>query len=313
MPPLVAEKNYLEVRVYAKNANGIIIGVQGSIDMLARHFVWVDRQRIAFRREGAGPAMLMVHGITTYSFMWEGMMRPLSKRFDVLAPDLLGCGESDKPMQSDYSIAAQAELMIKFLDAMEIPNVHLVCHDIGGGVGQILAIKHPERVRSLTLINSVAYDYWPVQPIVTLRIPILRQIALATLDAGLFKAIVKHGFYHKELVTDELMEHFRRPLLTLGGREGFLRLAKCLDSSQLMDISDRLKQLQMPVLIIRGETDAYLKPIISERLHSDIPNSVLKKLSTAGHFTPMDEPDMVAEMLSEFIKASDSQKASTPA
>jgi pimeloyl-ACP methyl ester carboxylesterase len=259
--------------------------------------------RIAYRREGGGEPMVLIHGITTYSFLWRKMMPFLSREYDVMAPDLLGCGDSSKPLEADHSIAAQADLVLELMDSLGIGRAHLVGHDIGGGVAQIMAVREPERFLSLAFINSVAYDYWPVQPIITMRIPILRIIAMAALDMGVFRKIVERAFYHRGEVTDELMKAFQQPLGTPEGRRGFLNLAAGLDNSQLMSIADDLPSLPMPVLIVRGEADIFLKPYISERLHREIKGSRYETIATAGHFSPLDEPRKVADLVLESIKA----------
>lgn len=252
---------------------------------------------IAFRREGQGEPMLLVHGITSYSFLWKDMIPLLAEDFDVVAVDLLGCGDSDKPKDVDYSLAAQAEILGRLMDILGLEKTHLVGQDIGGGIVQIMAVNAPERFHTLSLINSVGYDYWPVQPIISMRIPLIRHIAMAALDMGIFRALIDRGFYHREKVDEDMMQLFWRPLRTLEGRKGFLHLAMCLDNSQVMRIVDRLHGLELPTLIVRGEADIYLKPVISERLHSGIRNSRLETIKTAGHFTPLDEPEITAGLL----------------
>ena len=264
-------------------------------------FIDIDGFRIGYHRSGKGEPMLLVHGITTYSFIWRQLIPSLSKQFDLIAPDLLGCGKSDKPTGVSYSIRAQAEILIKLLTKLNIEKVHLVAHDIGGGVAQIMAVTHPERIHTLTLINSIGYDYWPVQPIITMRTPVIRQLAMAIMDFGMLTSLVRRGIYHKERVTDELMDLFRSPLKTKEGRRGFLILAKSLDNLHLMAIEDKLKNMELPVLIIRGEDDVYLSPAISERLRRDIKGSRLVRIEAGGHFIQEDEPEQLIEAITSFI------------
>jgi pimeloyl-ACP methyl ester carboxylesterase len=260
----------------------------------------VGKYKIAYRRAGSGVPMLLVHGITTYSFIWRNLIPRRKDNFDVIAVDLLGCGESDKPPGVDYSISAQADLLIEFMDSLGIQTFHLVAHDIGGGVAQIISVRAKERVLDLALINSIAYDFWPVQPIISMRIPILRQFAMAALDFGVFKILVKRGVFNKKLVTDELMALYFKPLKNKSGRMGFLQLAKSLDNRHLMSIADDLKKLSIPVLIIRGEEDAYLTPEISERLHNEIPGAEYVKLSEAGHYIMEDKPEEIIKLINDF-------------
>lgn len=267
---------------------------------MGARFIEIDGIRIAYHRHGAGAPMLLVHGITTYSFLWRDMSPELSKSYDVIMPDLIGCGESAKPEGADYSIAAQAGMLIKLMDALAVRSFHLVTHDIGCGVGQIMAVRNPGRIKSLVMMNPIGYDYWPVQPIITMRIPILRQLAMAAMDMGLLRSIIKLGVFHKQRVTDELMEQFWKPLRGKYGRDGFLRLAKALDNRQLMEIAEALKGLQMPVLVMRGDADPFLGSMISERLAADIPGARLMKIPTAGHFMQIDEPELVTRLVLDF-------------
>ncbi len=272
--------------------------------MKGKKFANVDGHNIAYSIEGEGAPILLVHGITTYSFIWRNMIPDLAKEFKVIAVDLLGCGDTEKPPDADYSISAQADLLAKFPDVLGIERVHLVSHDIGGGIGQIFAVRYPDKALTLTVINTVGYDYWPVQPITSMRIPILREIGMAALDHGFLKLLVRRGVYHKERVTDELMQLFRAPLKTREGRQGFLRLAKCLNNRNLMDIADDIKDIKTPTLIIRGDKDPYLSPEISERLHKDIKGSKLIIVHSGSHFIQEDEPELLTNYILDFIKKS---------
>lgn len=265
------------------------------------NFIDINGNRIAYHRQGQGELMLLVHGITTYSFIWRNMVPLLSEQYDVISVDLLGCGESDKPTGADYSIASQALILKELLTKLGIHKVRLVCHDIGGGIGQIMAVRYPELISSLVLINTVGYDYWPVQPIITMRIPIIRQFAMAVLDLGILKTIIRRGIYHKERLTDELTALFIKPLKTREGRHGFLLLAKCLNNKNLIDIADMLPNIKFPVLIIRGDADPYLGPHISDRLHKEIRGSQLELIKTGGHFIQEDEPDLLVNLIHHFI------------
>lgn len=256
---------------------------------------------IAYSRTGTGETVLLVHGITTYSFIWRKIIPLLIGKFEVIAVDLLGCGESDKPLDTSYSIKRHSEILREMMQKLGVQRLHLVGHDVGGGVAQIFAVMYPEMLRTLTLINSVAYDFWPVQPIIAMRTPIVRQFAMATLDLGAFRLIVRHGLYHKHKLTDELMQYFWKPMQTSLGRKAFLHFAKCLDNRNLMDIADALRTLPMPVLIVRGDGDPYLGSEISERLHQEIPGSKLLRIATGSHYIQEDEPErVVTAMLDAF-------------
>lgn len=245
--------------------------------------------------------MLLIHGITTYSFIWDNLIQGLASSFGLIVPDMLGCGESDKS-PDDLSPEAQARMLVGLMDKLEIESAHVVTHDIGGAVGQIMAVRYPGRVRTLAMLNTVGYDYWPVQPIVTFRVPILRQLAMAAINRSIFKKIVERGVYYKERVTDQLMDEFFHPLESSEGRQGFLKLAGSLSNRQLMDIKEEIHAIPMPVMIVRGDADPYLTSDISERLHANIRGSRLERIETAGHFIQIDEPDWVVGLILDFCR-----------
>jgi len=269
--------------------------------MTGAQFLDVEGHKIAYHRAGRGEAVFLVHGITTYSFVWEYVFDQLSAHFDVVALDLLGCGESDKPLTVSYSINHHAEIIKAAADTLGILKFHFVGHDIGGGIAQVFAVRYPGYLFDATIINGVAYDFWPVQPIIAMRTPIIRQMALATLDFGTFKLIVKRGVVNKENVTDKVMEQFWMPMRTKEGRKAFLHFAESLDNSHLTGISDQLRTLQLPVHIIRGDGDVYLSAAIAERLHHEIPGSTLTRFPRSGHFIFYDEVGPMTEAIRTFF------------
>ncbi len=263
----------------------------------------IQGNSIAYSRNGKGETIIFVHGITTYSFIWNTITPLFTDNYDVICFDLLGCGDSDIPLNQDFSLKRQSTIIKDFCDQLRIKKFHLVAHDVGGGIGQIFAVNYPELLYDLTLINSVAYNFWPVQPIVAMRTPIIRQIAMASLDLGMFELIVKRGLYHKSKLTNTLMELFWKPMRSKIGRKGFLHFAKCLDNKNLTSIENELRKLVTSTLIIRGEADVYLSASISEKLHADLANSQLVKIATGGHFLQIDEPEKISLIINNFYKS----------
>jgi pimeloyl-ACP methyl ester carboxylesterase len=262
----------------------------------------VSGHNLAYYSEGVGETVLLIHGITTYSFLWRNIVPLLRDNYNVVAVDLLGCGESDKPLDVAYSIKHHSELIKEFITRLNIKKMHMVGHDVGGGIGQIFAVNYPDLLLDLTLINTVAYDFWPVQPILALRTPIIRQLVMATLDLGTFKLIVKRGIFHKEKATQELMDYFWKPMKSKAGRKSFVHFAKCLNNQHLLEIAEDLRRLEVPVLIIRGDADPFLSSAISKKLNKEIPGSELVRIPTGGHFIQEDEPQMIVEEMTRFFK-----------
>jgi pimeloyl-ACP methyl ester carboxylesterase len=267
----------------------------------------VAGERVAYRQWGdpdQREVVVLLHGITTYSFIWRQVAPRLLDRYRVIAPDLLGCGDSSMSPIPDVSVRGHAHSMLALLDALELApptRIHLVGHDIGGGAAQIMVVAQPERFVDLTLINTVAYDYWPVQPITAMRAPFIRHLMIAALDGVAFTAVVRRGLHYPERATPALMSLFRSPLRSRLGRAAFLRFAKSLDNRQLLAIADDLARLSLPTLIVRGASDRYLSARAAEQLQREIPDSRLEVCATGGHFIQEDEPDWIADRLLAFF------------
>ncbi|NQV30750.1 MAG: alpha/beta hydrolase [Candidatus Marinimicrobia bacterium] len=268
--------------------------------------VEIDEYKIVYDQMlGEGSTIVLVHGITTYRFIWRNLFPFFPENCRVVALDLLGCGDSDKPLDVSYSVKAHSARLKKFVDKLGIKKFHLVGHDVGGGVSQIFAVNHHELLVSLTLLNSVAYDFWPVQPISAMRTPIIRQLAVATLDLGMLKVIVNRGLFDHSKLTDDLLEKFSHPLKTKAGRKAFLHFARCLDNNNLLEIEAELTELPVPTLIIRGAADPYLSEKISHRLKAGIPNSMLEILERGSHFIQEDLPLELVKLISERFLSND--------
>ncbi len=256
---------------------------------------------MVYYRAGVGEPVLLVHGITTYSFIWRNLFHELARNHDVIAVDLLGCGNSDMPLDVPFAVSDHAGYLLEFVRDLQLPRFHLVGHDLGGGIGQIFAVRNPAMLLDLALLNTVAYDFWPVQPITAMRTPIVRQLLMATLDKGMFRLVVKRGVHRQERVTEELMEYFLAPFATQEGRKAFLHFARCLDNHNLMSIADDLRRLPLPVLVLRGRDDPYLSQDIALKLDRELPDSRLVELPGAGHFFQEDVPELILAELTGFF------------
>jgi pimeloyl-ACP methyl ester carboxylesterase len=113
----------------------------------------LNGERVAYRIAGKGPVLLLVHGMAGSSETWRHVMPALAERFTVLAPDLLGQGESDKP-RGDYSLGAQANMLRDLLDALGHKRATIIGQSLGGGVAMQFAYQFPERCERLVLVNS---------------------------------------------------------------------------------------------------------------------------------------------------------------
>jgi 2-hydroxymuconate-semialdehyde hydrolase len=252
-----------------------------------------DGVELAVRRAGSGPPVLLLHGIPTSSRLWDGVGADLAGDHDVVAPDLLGYGESGKPPDRDVSMAAQAELMPKLLDELGVQRAVLVGHDLGGAVAQRMVVGTPERAAGLVLIDSVSFDSWPI-----LRMRVLRTVMppfarrwprhwFGWFDRSLRPYVPKGA--GREALSASLGAWSANP----AGAEAFMRNARAMDPRITEEVAPRLAGVGVPAHVVWGRKDPFQKVRWAAKLRDAIPGATLTVLD-GGHFLPWDAPADVA-------------------
>lgn len=278
-----------------------------SIPARKGQFVRIGPYRLSMRRSGHGPSVVLLHGIPTNSYLWRNVAPSLeSAGLEVITFDLLGYGDSDKPYDADLGVAAQARFIVDALDAIGWSHGHIVGHDIGGGVAQIVAIANPNTVAGLVLIDTIAYDSFPEPGIARLKEPVWDGI-LGAPDFDLKKGIAKglaRGMVHTDRVTPALIDAYERPFQGVEGRKAYLRAARSLRTEELASRMAAVEALDTPTLIAWGAQDAFQPVAYGQRLAMAMPKAKLEIVTDAGHFLPEDAPERLSELIGTFVKQS---------
>jgi len=250
---------------------------------------------------GGSPPVLLIHGIPTSSLLWRGVLPELARDRRVVAPDLLNYGRSDKPARADVSIAAQARLMVGLLDALGIRRADVVSHDIGGGVAQILAVRHPERVRRLVLSNAVCFDSWPIPEFEPLQEPgAEEQMPLDEL-IKMLREFLPQGVHDAKALTPEAVEIILEPWSSEEGKRALFRNLRRLNPEYTRAIAGELAELPHETLVLWGREDAFQKPRYAERLRDAIPRAELVWIDAAAHWIMEEKPREVAKAVRGFL------------
>jgi pimeloyl-ACP methyl ester carboxylesterase len=228
-------------------------------------FADIDGVRIHYQEKGAGEALVLLHGYTASTFAWKDVFDPLSRQFHVIAVDLKGFGFSGKP-DGDYTRRAQGELVIKLLDHLRIDRAILCGNSMGGEVSMNAAVRHPDRVSALILVDSAGVTVsgggsttpgvaqWPVIG------PALMSLALYS--DSMVRDGLRQCFYDKSIVTDEQVAAYYRPLKTREGQHAAY-LAKA--QGAINPIEPEIGRISQPTLIIWGAGDELI-PLAGSRL-----------------------------------------------
>jgi pimeloyl-ACP methyl ester carboxylesterase len=252
-----------------------------------------------------GEPFLLLHGFATCSFLWREVGTALAAAgHTAYALDLLGYGESDRPTEADYSIAAQTLVVERALLGLRLESATVAGIDIGGGVALRLAVHYPDRVRRLALINSVAFDECPGREVRLVQRSTARfalRVARGVLGAApLLRPVLEGGVADAELMTPALIARYLAPYAGSDGVAHLLQLARALDDQDMRGLD--LGSLRVPTAVIWGEEERFLEAGLPERLQTAIPGSTLTRLRGVGRLVPEEAPDTLATLLEELLK-----------
>ena len=266
---------------------------------------------VRYAESGAGtggPVVVLVHGIASRAAQWEAVMAGLGERHHVIAPDLLGHGESAKP-RGDYSLGAHACGIRDLLVALGHDRVTLVGHSLGGGVAMQFVYQFPERVERLALVcaGGLGPEVSPflraaALPGSELVLPVLAGSwvrkaggwldavlgrAHVTVPAGVREALVGFGSLG-DPATRAAFVHTARSVLDVKG--------------QRVDGRDRLYLAgDLPLLVVWGEKDAIIPVAHGRSVAAAVPSCQLEVFAQSGHFPHLTEPDRLAEVLARWL------------
>jgi pimeloyl-ACP methyl ester carboxylesterase len=248
--------------------------------------------RTAWLDAGSGEPVVCVHGVPTSSELFEPLL-PALAGFRVIAPDLVGHGETEAPPGS-LGWTRYAGHLEAFLDAVAPPRFDLVVHDLGGALGLDWAGRHPERVRRLVVLSTTVHA--------GLRWTALWSAIWALELAGGAPAVRRmigalarrHGS-----VPRDLAERWARPW----DRRRVLRSFDLLSPWRLRESAAGLANLRAPALLLWGDRDEVFPPAHGERLRAALPDATLELVPGAGHWTPRDAPELVGARVAAFLSA----------
>ena len=266
---------------------------------LTAHYVAVDGTRVRYVEAGAGPAVVLIHGLGASIYSWRGVIGPVAAAgFHVVAFDNRGFGGSDKP-GTGYHPADLAALADHLLDSLRLTDVVLVGHSMGGEIAALMALRDPARVRGLVLVDAAGYGT---------HLPLLARIARAPLVGRLLAglrgrsgvaAALRSAYADPRRVTEADIDQYYAPVAESDFGRALAGVARQFDFQAL---AGRLDSIRIPTLVVWGAQDWWIPPTIGERMALHLPRVAFVLVPAAGHDVPDEAPAALDRSLIAFLE-----------
>jgi pimeloyl-ACP methyl ester carboxylesterase len=258
-----------------------------------------------------GPPVVFLHGIPTGPRLWRHVVVEL-EGVRALCWEMPGYARSiDAGRGRDLAVAQQAEYLHAWMQAVDLESAIVVGHDLGGGVAQILAVRHPERVRGLVLTNAISYDSWPVAPIkaVSTGSALVERMPVE-MARWAFKGLLRGGHARKGQAAEAFAEHWPPyEEAEMHAAEAFVRQAQALRTEDTLAVAGELPGLDVPARLVWGAADRFQKIGYGYRLAYDL-GAELDRIESGKHFTPEDHPERVARAVRAVVEESEAKGTS---
>ena len=281
-------------------------------------FLDLHGDRIAFLDEGQGEVILLLHGMAGSSATWRSVIGPLSRKYRVIAPDLIGHGQSAKP-RSDYSLGAFAVFLRDLLDELGVTSATIVGHSLGGGVAMQFTYQHPDYCQRLILISSGGLGQEVGLTLRLLSAPgaelILPIIAPSPVLAGGEKVrswLARFGVQTPR--GDEIWSAYSS-FADKETRHSFLRTLRSVVDYRGQSVSalNRLGvKSDTPTMAIWGDQDAIIPVEHAFAAHEARPGTRLEVLTGVGHFPQVERPTEVVDLIDDFISRDRTESVEQP-
>lgn len=260
----------------------------------------VDGINMCWEEAGEGPPVVYLHGIPTTPRLWRYVI-PEVNNARSLAWTMVGYGAAmDEGRDQDISVGRQADYLAAWMRHLGIDSAVLVGHDLGGGVAQIMAVRHPGLVRGLVLTNAISYDSWPIPQVKLLRAaaPLVERLPVE-LFRLVYTSFMFQGHTTREQARAAVAEHF--PYYERSeGAAAFMRQVRSLDVRDTLAIADRIPDIGVPTRIVWGAADQFQKIGYGYRLAYEL-GAPLDRVEDGKHFVPEDHPDRVSAAVNDLL------------
>lgn len=271
-------------------------------------FIEVNGIDVHYKLYGQGETtFILLHGFGASLFSWREVTEPLSQYGRVIAYDRPAFGLTERPLtwegESPYSQEAQVELVIGLMDALGVERAILVGNSAGGTIAMLTALKYPQRVQSLILVDPAVYagggaPAW-IRPL--LRTPQMRR--LGPLFARQIQTrgpeLIELAWHDPSKITPDILEGYQKPLRLADWDKALWELTL---ASRESGLAERLDEFDLPILVITGDDDRIVPTEQSLRLADELPNAQLAVIPQCGHVPQEECPAEFMQAVTEFLQ-----------
>jgi len=264
---------------------------------------------VHYKQRGDGkPVIILLHGYGASTFSWRSVMKPLAEYGKVIAYDRPAFGLTERPLPGDwqgdspYSLESQTSLLLALMDEMKIKKAILVGNSAGGTVALNAALKHPDRVQGLVLVDAAIFvdKQRPQWQQLIMKLPQFRRLGPLLIRSIEKKGddLVRSAWHDPDKVTPEVLEGYHKPLQANNWDKALWEYAIVSGASKLQN---RLGEVNVPVLVISGDDDQIIPLDDSLSLAQSIPGGRAKVMYACGHVPQEECPDQFMIALGDFI------------
>ena len=268
--------------------------------------------KVAYMDIGEGEPVILLHGCPFSLYEWHAVAPLLASRFRVIAPDLLGLGDTPVRLNDDYQLPEDVKMVTALMDRLEIKSARFIGHDHGGAIVQLLMQHAPARIDMAILTNTESYDQWPSKPetadlhLITnwLTSPFMY---LAMQLRGVQRELYSIAVVDPATLSDSMLdsfadEHLATPLRWQRLRRFFNWQLDPANNRLTMEAVPAMRQFTKPVLILWGEQDTNFGPDIGIRLAQDIPGTQgIAWMPESAHLPMLEQPELYGNIATRFF------------
>ena len=279
------------------------------------HYMNVNGHRLHYVDEGRGDPVVMVHGNPTWSFYFRELIKALSRQHRTIAPDHIGCGLSEKPADDSYGFGLKNRIddLEVLLDQLDLRrNITLILHDWGGMIGMGYAVRHPEQIRRLVVMNTYAF-----LPPADYRVPLAGRFirksgplaSLAVLGFNIFSFGALYLASQKGLAPD-VKKGLKAPYNCWHHRIAVLRFVQDIPLSprdasyeSAKTVDDNLELCgHIPMLVCWGDHDFVFNHKFLNEWQRRFPDAEINRFADAGHYVLEDVPQKIVPLIEDFLQ-----------